>query len=115
VEAAYARWTTGGRVHADDRKRPRFLKPLVPRTHEVWTIRITEPNVQLRSFCRFAAPNVLVVSHTHTRPLLDGVGAWDDAIAACKATWDALIPDFAPFSAGLIQQYVTEACDDFPI
>lgn len=117
VEAGFKRWVHEGLVFADEKGKPRFLKPLDPPPPEIWELRFTEPRVQLRLFCRFAAPNTLIATKFHTRKLLGNKGSpdWKSALNACEKKWIELFPGLEPFSAKTIHEYVTENCDDFPV
>lgn len=117
VEADLKRWVQNGRVYAGLDGRPRFLKPLCPPPPEIWEMRFTPPRVQARMFCRFAEPDTLIGTKFHTRQLLGDKGSrnWNDAMLACESRWNALFPEYPPFSAATIHEYVTENCDDFAI
>jgi hypothetical protein len=117
VEAELKRWVFGDRVWVDLAGKPRFLKPLCPPPSEIWELRFTDPRVQLRLFCRFAEPDVLIGTKFHTRQMLGDKGSrqWHDAMNVCEQKWDELFPGVPPFSGKTIHDYVTENCDDFPI
>jgi hypothetical protein len=116
IEAALTKWTLGETVYGD-RKGGRFLKRLDPPPPEIWEIRLTEPTVQARLFCRFAEPDALILTHMHTRRYLGDRGSpeWLKSMADCATAWDALFPSSLPFSGKGIADYVTENCNDFPI
>jgi hypothetical protein len=116
IEAAMARWVSGGLVYGDARK-GRFLDRLCPPPPEIWELRVTEPVVQARLFGRFAEPDTLILTKFHTRQLLGNKGSegWNQAMNHCEKIWNDLFPDIAPFCASNIHAYVTENCDDFPI
>jgi hypothetical protein len=119
IEADLTTWTLGGLVHTDERGRPCFLKPLCPPPppREIWELRVTEPRVHVRLFCRFAEPDTLVMHRFHTRGMLGKRASpeWLKAREKCAATWDELFPSFIPFSAERMREYVTENCDDFAV
>jgi hypothetical protein len=116
VEAALTRWVSGNLIYGDH-KRGRFLDKLTPPPPEVWEIRITEPVVQARLFCRFAEPDTLILTNLHTRGHLGDKGsqAWTAALAACVQSWDDIFEGANPFSGSNIHSYVTENCHAFPI
>jgi hypothetical protein len=116
VEAALTRWVAGNRVYGDH-KRGRFLDKLKPPPPDVWEIRVTEPTVQARLFCRFAEPDTLILTNFHTRAHLGNAGSqtWKAAMAACVQSWDDIFAGASPFNAPNIQAHVTENCDAFPI
>ena len=114
LEAAMARWVTGGRVYGA----PRFLCRLDPPPKEIWEIRVTEPREQqARLFCRFAAPDTLIVTAMRTRALLRAYGSpnWASAMARCESAWQQLFPQHQPFSGRRMSDYVLENCDDFEL
>jgi len=115
IEASLARWVSGGLVYGD--RRGRFLYRLDGPPSEVWEVRVTEPAVQVRLFCRFAEPDTLIFTRFHTRRLLGRKGSpeWVRAMTDCERTWEILFPSTPPFRADMIREYVTENCDDFPI
>jgi hypothetical protein len=115
VEAALARWASGGRVYGD--KRGRFLFRLDPPPPEIWEIRVTEPVVQCRLLGRFAEPDTLVLAKFYTRGLLGDKGSqqWLVGMTTCVNEWNGLFGTMQPFAGNSIHDYVTENCDDFPI
>lgn len=117
VRAAMTRWASGGKVHASDRGKPGFLKRLCSPPPEIWEVRVTDPDVQVRLFGRFAEPDTLILTHFHTRNLLGKKKsrAWKHAMKDCEAEWATLFPNHSPFSGQTIHDYVTENCDEFPI
>jgi len=119
VDAAFAKWVLGDRIHNDGTKtkRGRFLKKLSEPPPEIWEIRVTDPVPQCRILGRFAAPDVLIVTGFYTRPYLGkkGSAAWVSAINECVDGWRKLFSEAAPFSALSIHGYVTENCDDISL
>jgi hypothetical protein len=117
IEAALARWTLGGLVYADEKKKGRFLCRLDAPPPEIWDIRVTEPVVHARLFGRFAEPDTLILTKFHTRGMLGNKGSpgWKGAMAACEATWVGLFGGLLPFVGSSIHDYVTENCDDYSI
>jgi hypothetical protein len=119
IRADLLNWTSGGLVHCDERGEPRFLKPLCPPPPppEIWELKVTEPRVQVRLFCRFAEPDTLVMNKFYTRQLLGRRGSreWQQARELCARTWDELFPSFTPHTGRYMREYVTENCDDFAV
>jgi hypothetical protein len=113
VFAHFERWVRGERMYASNGKGTSIKR--LSGGVEVWTLRITEPVVQVRLFCRFARPYTLVGTHLHTRPMLGRKGskAWKRAIKDCQDTWESLFPSHPPFSGNSPHAYITENCDDF--
>jgi hypothetical protein len=116
IVAAMARWTLGEHVHGN-RSRGQFIASLEPPPPDVWEMRIREPIVQARFIGFFAEPDTLVFAQLHTRGYLGkkGSAGWKDAMEAAVAEWERLFPGHRPFSGAAIGDYITEACDDFPI
>jgi hypothetical protein len=117
VESAFTRWTSGGLVYADSRSRPRFLKRLDPPPQEIWEIRITDPDIQVRALCRFPEPDTLITTRIATRDLFgrrdSRTREWQQAMNDCETVWSDL---GLPIHTGVvIKDYVTRNCDDFPI
>lgn len=117
VESALTRWTTGERIFATDTGKAKFLKRLDPPPPEIWEMRITEPNVQVRLFARFAEPDVLIGCRLHTRQMLGkkGSAGWQNAMQSCEQQWVALFGAQSPYTDSQIKSYVTENCDEFAI
>jgi hypothetical protein len=116
IEASLMRWVSGGRIHAE-RRRCRFLCRLEPPPPEIWDIRVTEPVVQARLFCRFADRDTLILTGLHTRGLLGKKGSsmWQNAMTDCEQSWKDLFGITAPFQGVSIHEYVSENCDDYSI
>jgi hypothetical protein len=117
VESAFTRWTKGELVYADSKGQARFLKRLAPPPPEIWEIRITDPDIQVRALCRFPEPDTLVVTRIATRNLFgkreSRIREWQSAMNECERTWNDL---GLPLHTGkTIHDYVTKNCDDFPI
>jgi hypothetical protein len=117
VRAAMTRWASGGSVHASDSGKPGFLKRLCGPPPEIWEVRVTDPDVQVRLLGRFAEPDTLILTHFYTRNLLGKKKsrAWQHAMKDCEAAWATLFPIHSPFSGQVIHDYVTENCDEFQI
>jgi len=115
VESALTRWTSGQSIYADPKGKPRFLKRLDPPPPEIWEIRITEPDVQVRAFGRFPEPDTLVMTRICTRGVLGDRGSaeWNETMNGCEQSWKGL--GLPLYGADNIHKYVTENCDDFPI
>jgi hypothetical protein len=117
VKAALTLWTLGERVHASKiGKTGGFLKELDPPPDNIWEIRITHPNPQVRIIGTFAEPDTLVITSMHTRPFLGdkGSAAWQTTMNSCHQTWNTLFGS-PPFRSNSIHDYVTEKCDAFPL
>ena len=97
-------FVSGGYVNA------KFLKPLSPVRHGVWTLRSVRPRPGLRVFGRFAAPDVFVATHVHERRLLEAKGSqeWEFAKLECEEEWRRLFGDRRPFIAARYTEYITD-------
>jgi hypothetical protein len=119
IQADLDTWTIGGLIHTDENGAPCFLKPLCPPPPpcEIWELRVTEPRVHVRLFCRFAEPDTLVMNKFYTRGLLSKRGStqWKEARDLCARNWGELFPGIVPFHAKWMREYVTENCDDFEV
>lgn len=119
VEAAMAHWTLGEHIYSDDEGNASFLKRLKLPPPEVWNIRVTQPDPQVRIFSRFVLPDALIATHTVLRGDLSEKGRrstkkWNAVMEACVSSWNSLELG-APFSGLTVHDYVTENCDDFSI
>lgn len=95
-----------------------FLKPLEPPPRDIWEIKITEPDPQLRLFCRFAEPDTLIVTHAINRNELGddkGGRRWRGAMSDCENTWKQLFPNTPPWSGSKSGDFITENYDDFDV
>ena len=117
IEAALTLWTVGDRIYNNAKRQPGFLKRLESPPPEVWAIRITNPNPQLRVFGRFAEPDTFVAMDIYTRQYLGRKKskAWKNACAQCVFDWRELFPQYEPFIGRRVSDYVTENCDDFAL
>lgn len=117
VRAALMRWVSGGRVYATDSGKPKFLRRLCGPPPEIWEIRVTEPNVQVRLFGRFAEPDTFIITQMRTRDSLGNKKSrsWKLAMRDCEQEWYTLFPKHHPYKGVTIHDYVTENCDDFSI
>lgn len=114
IAAAMSRWVLGGLVYGDS-KRGLFLDRLDPPPDEVWEVRVTEPNVQVRLFGRFCEQDTLVLTNFHTRNFLGryGSAAWKTAMNSSVTQW---AKTGLPLLKGTkVGDYVSENFDDFPI
>lgn len=102
------RFTSGGPIEWD------YLKPLEPRSEEVWEIRSINPSPSLRVFGRFADSDVFVVTHAWPRWRLLGFGSifWKAEIRRCKHTWNQLFGTLPPHKGTSIHDYVSGAIED---
>lgn len=116
ILAAMTHRVTGGLVYAAKGK-GRFMRLLEAPPTEVWELRITDPRVQSRAFCRFPEPDAIVMTKIHTRQLLGKKKSpeWARAMKACCTVWDGLFPHNPPFTGFTVHDYITENCHDFPL
>ena len=83
------------------------LKPLQPVEEEIWALRSTRPSPQLRTFGRFAQPDVFVASHVFDRLSLENHG-WDFQKTVCEDYWSKTFGfDDPPFTSTHYHHYVT--------
>lgn len=112
LQAMLERWVAGREmpVRLCGTKPGAFLALLEPPSDEVWEFRITEPVNHFRAFCRFAMPNLLIVTHVCSRRMLGEKrsAGWKEALATCTAEWDALFPGIVPHHGRLVNDYITE-------
>ena len=113
IEANLDHWVTGGLVYLN-RKR-RFMCRLKPPPPEIWEIRVTEPQPQVRLFGRFIEPDTFIVTKLHLRHQLGNKGSqvWTTAMSDCARKWSSLFPSIPAFSANTVHEYITEKCDDY--
>lgn len=102
------RFSAGGPIEWD------YIKPLEPRSEEVWEIKSVKPSPSLRVFGRFAMQDVFVVTHYWPRIPLLGFGSvyWKAEIRRCKQTWNNLFGTFAPHTGTTIHDYVSGTIKD---
>lgn len=117
IQSAMTHWVTGGRIRADERGKPRFLKRLCPPPPEIWEVRVTDPVPQIRLLGRIVEADTLILDRFHTRRYLGNKGdaGWKEAMEACEGTFANLFPGEPPFRGNSIHDYVTENCDEFRI
>lgn len=104
-------WVLGHQITGDQR-RGHFLVPLDGPPPDVWEIKVRAPTIEGRLFVRFLAPNTLLMTHSHTRRLLES--GFRAPMDDCAAAWDEHLPGILPFRGNSIHEYVTFNCDDFP-
>jgi len=93
LEAAFDHFAEGGRVD------PNFLKHLLPKKYEHWTLRNRSPRPGLRVFGRFAEPDVFVATHVVPRSELGDMWSsrYEQEKLVCEQHWkDAGLPE--PYS-----------------
>ena len=116
VIAVLERWVTGKIIKAriGGKKHGAFLAMLNPPPDQVWELRVTEPQSQGRLFCRFAAKDLMIVTHMNTRSMLgkDGSPNWKRAMDDCVKEWDRLFPGQPPYQAGSVADYISENWED---
>jgi len=108
------RWVSGGRIIADERSKPRFLKRLCPPPPEIWEVRVTDPIPQVRLIGRLVEQDTLILDRFHTRAYLGDKGdpGWKEAMDGCHATLSKIFPDEPLLMADTIFAYVSENRDD---
>jgi hypothetical protein len=113
IEASLDLWVLGNRVYLN-RKR-RFMCRLEPPPPEIWEVRVTEPQPQVRLFGSFVEPDTLIITKFHSRHQLGNRGsrAWTTAMSDCARKWTQLLPMTSPLSANAVHSYITENCDDY--
>jgi hypothetical protein len=113
IEANLDLWVLGGRVYLN--KKRRFMCRLRPPPPEIWEVRVTEPQPQVRLFGRFLEPDTLILTKFRSRNELGDKDsrAWTTAMRDCARKWTQLFPTIPPFSAKTVHEYVTENCDDY--
>ncbi len=119
VQAALMRWVLGDRVWRIRTRGSKwvggFLKRLDPPPIEIWEVKVVEPKPQVRLFGRFADHDLLIFTKFHLRDKLGDRGSkqWESAMKGCEASWAAL--GLPLYSRSLIEDYVSENCDDYPV
>ena len=110
-------WVSGGRIRADEKGKPRFLKRLDPPPPEIWEIRVTDPNPQARLLGRIVEQDTLILDRFHTRQFLGEKGnpnsGWSEAMPACDLAINALFSGEPLLQGNSIRDYVKDNCDDF--
>lgn len=114
IQNALIHWVSGGRVRADERLKPRFLKRLCPPPPKIWEVRVTDPRPQVRLLGRLVEQDTLILDRFHTRSFLGDKGdpGWEEAMAGCHATFETLFPGEPLLMANTIYAYVSENRDD---
>jgi hypothetical protein len=114
IQNALVHWVSGGRIRADERGKPRFLKRLCPPPPEIWEVRVTDPVPQVRLIGRVVEKDTLILDRFHTRSYLGGKGdpGWEEAMAGCHAALSKMFPDEPLLMADTIYAYVSENRDD---
>jgi hypothetical protein len=118
IDAALVKWTAGGRVNADEKGKPRFLKELdPPPVSDLWELRVYDPRPQGRLLGAFLECDTLILMRLHTRDLLNkkGTHGWENAMNACEADWTAIFGSLPRLHAPTIFEYVSENVDEFPL
>lgn len=116
VRNALERWVSGGLIIGSvaSSTSKTFLSRLDPPPDDVWEIRLTEPTVQARIFCRFVSRDALIVTNMHTRDMLGGKGShgWAAAMAACTHEWGQLLPGEPCLKGTTLAHFISENYDD---
>jgi hypothetical protein len=117
VEASLTRWSSGGRIFADDRQKPRFLKELEPPPNDIWEIRVTEPVVQGRLLGAFIERDTLILLKLCTRAMLRNKSspAWASVMRECESAWVGIFGSVPRMHAADIGDYVSENYDYFKL
>ena len=71
---------------------------------EVWEIRSMAPQPALRVFGRFAAPDVLVLTHMKERGSIN----FEMEIGTCEGIWSNCFGDRPPYKGDNLDGYLTE-------
>jgi hypothetical protein len=117
IDSSITRWASGGRIFADDRGKPRFLKELDPPPPDMWEIRVTEPVVQARLIGAFAEPDTLILLKFSTRGLLRDKDSqeWKNALSEAESGWTGCFGTRTRLHANTIGEYVRENYDSFQL
>jgi hypothetical protein len=113
IEAALDRWVLGDLVYLN--KKRRYMCRLDPPPPEIWEVRVTEPQPQVRLFGRFIEPDTFIITKFRSRTELGDKGsrAWESAMRDCARRWTQLFPTISPYTANTVHEYITENCDDY--
>ena len=85
-----------------------FMAQLEEAEHEVWEIRVRDPNPQTRIFGRFIEPDVFFATSIVPRDAID----FPYEIGQCKRVWNTYFPTFVPYQGTSCDDYVSNC---FPI
>lgn len=116
-ERMMERWVAGEpmKVKLGGAGRGAMLARLDPPPSDVWELRITDPSPQFRIFCQFVAPDILLATYVENRAVLGERNrgrkrsqAWSNAMYSCANEVAELIAPHGSFTAGTIEEYVTE-------
>lgn len=90
-----------------------YIKPLFPRTEEVWEIRSVKPKPSIRILGRFAEKDVFIALFQEDRNPLGGKDSpeWKRVIRATKAKWTAVFNQYPPHSGENHNEYLSNAAD----
>jgi hypothetical protein len=80
-----------------------ILARVHPIEDEVWSFRCLDPRPGVRALGRFSEPNTFVALTWNYREIVD----WAPEIESCKATWESLFGQLAPFKGRTINEYIT--------
>jgi hypothetical protein len=114
IHNALIHWVSGGRIRADERMKPRFLKRLCPPPPAIWEVRVTDPVPQVRLIGRIVEQDILILDRFHTRSYLGDKGdrGWKEAMEGCHAALSKIFPGEPLIMANTIYAYVSENRDD---
>lgn len=115
IHSALTSWTVGDWVHNNGKDQGGFLKRLVPPPPEIWAIRVTFPQPQVRIFGRFAEQDTFIALDMHTRGFLGKKGSsqWRAASSKCATDWATLFPNQLPHQGTSAADYISENYDEF--
>jgi len=87
-----------------------YMKPLKPRSDEVWEIKSRAPKPSLRVFGSFADCDVFVATSYERRSFLGAFMSfqWHRSTRRSRALWRQLFPTYDPFSGAIIHDYVSQ-------
>lgn len=96
-----------------------FIAQLDPPPPDVWELRVTEPIVQFRIFCRFVAQDVILATAVRSRNELgkrktksgQRAQAWKEAMGDCEKQWNDCFPNHTVHPGIEAGHFLTEFVD----
>lgn len=117
-------WVLGRGIHVRMRGRSSAasLALLRPPPPEIWEMRITTPQPQIRVFGRFAAPDMFIALLARNRDRLGAAreargsrgAGWQEAMYGCEAEWNRIFGGEEPFRGQCASGYVTSNAIECP-